>query len=148
MRMRKRKKSGDDAEVMLSPLIDCVFLLLIFFLVTSIIKRYERQIPVTLADPTASVAVEMRSDAYQLGLSKEGRVFQEAGRHKSGVVRFVPVGDVDGLLGELVTTRGFDVPIELVVEHRTPFQTVIDFLDRLQHAGLTQVRSRVRDGEL
>jgi len=56
MRMRRKRKSGGEAEVMLSPLIDCVFLLLIFFLVTSIIKRYERQIPVTLADPTASVS--------------------------------------------------------------------------------------------
>jgi len=148
MRMRRKKNTGADAEVMLSPLIDCVFLLLIFFLVTSIIKRYERQIPVTLADPTASVSAELQSDAYLLGLGSEGRVYREVGRDERGIVQFEPVSDVPGLLSELVTTRGGEAPIELVVEQQTPFQRVIDLLDRMQDAGLTQVRSRVRNGEL
>lgn len=148
MRMRRRKSSAVDGSVMMSPLIDCVFLLLIFFLVTSILKRYERQIPVTLADPTASVAAQVRSDAYLLGLSTDGRLHHEAGRDENGIVLFVPAADVSGMLAELVATRGGDAPIELVVEQRTPFQRVINTLDTLQHHGLTQVRSRVRDGEL
>jgi len=148
MRMRRKRKSGGEAEVMLSPLIDCVFLLLIFFLVTSIIKRYERQIPVTLADPTASVSAELQSDAYLLGLGAEGGVYREAGRDGQGIVRFEPVPDVRGLLAELVTMRGGEAPIELVVEQHTPFQQVIDLLDQMRDAGLTQVRSRVRNGEL
>ncbi|MGF1633700.1 MAG: ExbD/TolR family protein [Phycisphaerae bacterium] len=148
MRMRPKKKSGTDAEVMLSPLIDCVFLLLIFFLVTSIIKRYERQIPVILADPTSSISAEVRSDAYLLGLSREGAVYREAGRDDQGVVQFEIVPDVAGLLAELIATRGGDSPIELVVEQQTPFQRVIDLLDQMQEAGLDQVRPRVRNGEL
>ncbi|MEM1213144.1 MAG: biopolymer transporter ExbD [Planctomycetota bacterium] len=145
---KSRGGGGDDAEVMLSPLIDCVFLLLIFFLVTSVLKRYERMIPVTLADPTAAVAVVADSDAYLLGLAADGTVHREAGRDERGIVRFVVVSDPVSLASEMVSTRGPDAPIELVVEQQTPFQTVIDFLDALQHAGLTRVRSRVRDGEL
>ncbi len=148
MRMRRRNKAGDDAAVMLSPLIDCVFLLLIFFLVTSIIKRYERQIPVTLADPTASVAQEVRSDVYQLGLSVSGVVHREVGRDELGIVRFQPVDDLPALLARLTAGGAADTAIELVVEQRTPFQRVIDLLDTLQHAGLTEVRSRIRDGDL
>ncbi len=148
MRMRKKKKSVGEAEVMLSPLIDCVFLLLIFFLVTSIIKRYERQIPVTLADPTAAVSQEVRSDVYQLGLSVTGKVYREAGRDELGIVRFQPVDDLPVLLSELTASGAADTPIELVVEEQTPFQHVIDLIDTLQEAGLTQVRSRVRDGDL
>jgi len=63
-------------------------------------------------------------------------------------VRFEPVPDVRGLLAELVTMRGGEAPIELVVEQHTPFQQVIDLLDQMRDAGLTQVRSRVRNGEL
>ncbi len=132
----------------MTPLIDCVFLLLIFFLVTSQLKRWERQIPVSLADPTASVSAEMRSDAFSMGLSSDNRVFKENGRDDNGVLQFTDVGDVDVFISELIGQRGANSPIELVVEEKTPFQTVIDLLDRLQLAGLDQVRSRMRNGKL
>ncbi len=148
MRIRRNKKNDETPAILLSPLIDCVFLLLIFFLVTSMFKRWERQIPVTLADPTASVAEEVRSDAVMLGLSVDGRVFREAGRDKVGIIRFAPVADVPALIDDLVRSRGPQTPVELVVEQETPFQTVIDVLDVLEHHGLEKVRSRVRDGKL
>ncbi len=150
MRMRRRSKSKAEAAVMMSPLIDCVFLLLIFFLVTSIIKRYERQIPVTLADPTAAVATEGRSDALRLGLSTSGQLYRdEAGLNlRAGAAEFVRVADVSALVAQIIERHGPDMPVEVVVEQETPFQTVIDLLDRLQHAGLTTVRSRVRDGKI
>ena len=148
MRMRKRKKSGDGAAVSMTPLIDCVFLLLIFFLVTSMIKRYERQIPVTLADPTASVADVARADVYVLGLDREGRVYREAGRSRTGIVQFEPIADLPAMLRGLIAERGGGSPVELIVEERTPFQTVIDVLDTLQHHGLERVRSRIRDGDI
>lgn len=133
---------------MMSPLIDCVFLLLIFFLVTSIIKRYERQIPVSLADPTASLSVQVSQDAYRLGLSQSGQLFRETDERRNGITVFSPVPDFATMIQDLQSTRGRDAPVELVVERETPFQTVIDVLDRLQHAGLSSVRSRVRDGSL
>jgi len=148
MRLRDRKRGGGEADVLMSPLIDCVFLLLIFFLVTSQLKRYERQIPVTIADPTASVSEQVRSDAYLIGLDIDGRLHREAGRDEMGIVQFQPVGDLDAALSALVAERGGDAPVELVVEAQTPTQTVIDVLDTLQEAGLRQVRSRVRDGQL
>ena len=133
----------------MTPLIDCVFLLLIFFLVTSMIKRYERMIPVTLADPTAAVSREAHADAYLLGLNREGVVYRQSGQStKTGVVQFEPVGDLPGMLRAFIAERGADAPVELVVEEQTPFQTVIEVLDTLQHHGLERVRSRIRDGKL
>ncbi len=148
MRMRRRKRSNTEAAVMMSPLIDCVFLLLIFFLATSMIKRWERQIPVTLADPTASVSKQVQADTYALGLSQDGSVHRESGRTESGVMRFERVEQVSPMLITLITERGANAPVELVVEQYTPFQTVINVLDMLQHHGLSHVRTRMRDGKL
>lgn len=144
MRMRRRKKSK-DAEVMMSPLIDCVFLLLIFFLVTSMLKRWERQIPISLADPTAAVAVEAENDVFLLAIGVDGRVYGEAGRDRRQVVLFSPIDDLPGFLNELAAERGVGTPIEVSVEREVPFQTVIDTLDVLQLQGYDNVRSRVRD---
>ena len=42
--MRLNYDEEDKVEVQMSPLIDCVFLLLIFFLVTTMMKKWEMQI--------------------------------------------------------------------------------------------------------
>ena len=46
--MRLNYDEEDKVEVQMSPLIDCVFLLLIFFLVTTMMKKWEMQIPLSL----------------------------------------------------------------------------------------------------
>ena len=45
--MRLNYDEEDKVEVQMSPLIDCVFLLLIFFLVTTMMKKWEMQIPLS-----------------------------------------------------------------------------------------------------
>lgn len=53
----------DEPEVSMSPLIDCVFLLLIFFLVSTMTKVKNRDIPVDL--PTSQSAVKLKPDDKQ-----------------------------------------------------------------------------------
>ena len=48
----------EEPEVSMSPLIDCVFLLLIFFLVSTMTKVKSRDIPVNL--PTSEAAVKLK----------------------------------------------------------------------------------------
>ncbi|MEX2382475.1 MAG: biopolymer transporter ExbD [Opitutales bacterium] len=148
MRIQRKRNSAAEEAVMMSPLIDCVFLLLIFFLATSQIKRWERQIPVTLADPSASLSLESRSDAYYLGVDEAGNIYHESGKSSNGVTLFSPVENLEVFLSELIAERGGSAPVELVVEKETPFQTVIDVLDTLQHQGLQEVRSRIRHGKI
>jgi biopolymer transport protein ExbD len=143
MKVKKRGKKDAGAAVMMSPLIDCVFLLLIFFLVTSQLKRWERQIPVVVADPTASVAPEMSDDTFLLGVDTAGNLYRAAGRSGSGVTRFEPMTNPSAELADAIGR-----PVELVVEAMTPFQTWIDALDRLQDFELYRVGSRIRDGRV
>ena len=98
---RRRSRSGDDgAEVALSPLIDCVFLLLIFFLVTSILKRKEKQIQVDLPDNTASVSAETAEEQIVIGLDRYGNpLVPAATRDKDGSYLWEPVADLSGYNG-------------------------------------------------
>ena len=65
----------DEPEVSMSPLIDCVFLLLIFFLVSTMTKVKNRDIPVDL--PTSESAVKLKPDDKQaiVGLDAEGNFY-------------------------------------------------------------------------
>ena len=65
----------DDPDISMSPLIDCVFLLLIFFLVSSMTKVKSKEIPVDL--PASEAAVKLRPTDKQsvIGLDAEGRFY-------------------------------------------------------------------------
>jgi len=68
---------GDDegVEVQMAPLIDCVFLLLIFFLVATTLKEMHREIPITLPRSDAAVEVETKPETLILGIDRFGQKY-------------------------------------------------------------------------
>lgn len=142
--MRIAIPDEDDAEVPLSPLIDCVFLLLIFFLVTTMIKFKEKQIPVTLPDPTSSLSETASRETFVIGLSESGEAFYETGRSDLGAVEFAPVEDLAAFLKDLAATRDRSLPLQFSADRDTPFQTVIDALDIAQLQGFSNVEVKTR----
>ena len=88
--MRLNYDDDDKVEVQMSPLIDCVFLLLIFFLVTTMMKKWEMQIPLTLPTMTSSLsttragkeAVIIAVDEKRLNLLQASKYFPP-NRHRA-----------------------------------------------------------------
>ena len=54
--MRLPLDEDEKVDIQMSPLIDCVFLLLIFFLVTTMMKKWEMQLPLSLPAMTSSLS--------------------------------------------------------------------------------------------
>lgn len=149
VKKRQRRRSSSSCEVILSPLIDCVFLLLIFFLVTSMIKRFERQIPVALSDGTSAIEQEKFDESFTVGVSQEGILYGATDEvNEFGVVTYAPLKDPEGYLKGEKAVRGADAPIIMAVERGTPFQVVVEVQDQLEILGFTQVRFRIRDSSL
>ncbi|MFC4992905.1 ExbD/TolR family protein [Rubritalea tangerina] len=74
MKLRNKHGDEDEIEVSMSPLIDCVFLLLIFFLVTTMLKKPSKDIDVNL--PYSNAAVEMEpNDDTVIGIDRQGRFY-------------------------------------------------------------------------
>jgi biopolymer transport protein ExbD len=67
---RAMAPTGEDIGIPLSSLIDCVFLLLIFFLVTTMLKRKETIIPVVMPEATSSLSAEAHEEVLVLGLGR------------------------------------------------------------------------------
>ena len=143
MRRSGGKRQDDQAGVDLSPLIDCVFLLLIFFLVTTMFKKFEHQIPIRMPDITSSLAEASQEDVFQVGMSAAGRFHLQDAVGARGVLLFQAPLPLDQVLAHLGSTRKRDDPLRLVVEKQTKFQDVIYALDAFQHAGFQDVDLRV-----
>ncbi len=145
MNLRSRRKKPPESGVLLSPLIDCVFLLLIFFLVTSMIKRFERQIPVTLADDTSAITLDPHDDSFPIGVTTEGRLYGPSRKNEYGVRIFEPLDDPEAFLKQLIVDHGSRSPVTVLVERGTSFQKVIRVQDQLELIGFENIRFRIRD---
>lgn len=73
--MRVNTDDDDDISVDMGPLIDCVFLLLIFFLVSTTMKKPEQEIPVELPEPALSSIASPSVNIQNLSIDAEGRFF-------------------------------------------------------------------------
>ncbi len=73
--MRVNTDDDDDISVDMGPLIDCVFLLLIFFLVSTTMKKPEQEIPVELPAPALSSIASPSVNIQNLSIDAEGGFF-------------------------------------------------------------------------
>ncbi len=144
-RLRSRRKKDETIEVDLSPLIDCVFLLLIFFLVTTMLKKLEKQIPVVLPDYTSALASIAESDTIIYAIDNEGNILRENGatRGLDGLT-YLPITSFVEDLKVVAEAHGTEIAIRLDTGREVPVQRVIDALDTLALQGFEQVGVRLR----
>ena len=144
--MRIRKKDDDDVTLEMSPLIDCVFLLLIFFLVTTMMKKLEKQIPIEVPDPAVTISERMDARRVILAIGKDGRYYSAERRLQDGRPDFRSVPDVDKFVENLARMQGDgEINVRLYADPDVEFQTVIEMLDKLQINHLNKVDVRMRD---
>ena len=162
--MRIRKHDDDDVTLEMSPLIDCVFLLLIFFLVTTMMKKLEKQIPIEVPDPAVTISEHMDAQRVILAISKDGKYYEPDARYLDGRPNYpvpreslhpddtlLPVDPIPDVkkrveeLGRLKKTGGKEINVRLYADPDVEFQTVIDMLDLLQINHLDKVDVRMWD---
>ena len=137
---------GDDKpDVQMSPLIDCVFLLLIFFLVTTMMKKWELQIPLSVPPMSASLsATRASAESVILSVDASGRVYHVTGHDAyTGENVFEPVADPDAFLAGLREREGTQARIDVAAFRDVPVGTVIALFDRCQIHGFSRTRVRL-----
>ena len=128
--MRTRLGDEEDLQVDMAPLIDCVFLLLIFFLVATTLKKIDKELPLELPDAEASLEVQQPDEFAAVAVDAEG-VFYLDGTP-------VPIS----LLREELQTKAAanpEIKIRLDVDRRAEFAAVMQVLDHLRFHGITNV---------
>ena len=125
--MRLNYDEEDKVEVQMSPLIDCVFLLLIFFLVTTMMKKWEMQIPLSLPSMTSSLSTTRAGEeAVIIAVDEEKNVYQVVGH--------------DAYTGE---NHYVTISIDVASYRTVPVNTVIEIFDQCQIQGFTRTRVRL-----
>ena len=122
-------KHEEDApvEVQLTPLIDCVFLLLIFFLVSSQLKKIEKRLDVKLPDAQVVKTYKATPDIISVGVTARGNLYVNAR----------PVG-AGGLLDALRAAKAERPGCRVVLDGdvHAPFRAVVQAIDACAMTGL------------
>ena len=135
--MAVKYEEDEKPEVSLTSMMDCIFLMLIFFLVSSQLKKVEKEIPMEL--PTATVAKDVKAtpDLITVQVNSKGEMF----------VNSKSVGGA-GLRAALTAAKqeNPDRRIRLDGDVYAPFRAIVQVLDTCQQEGLTVVGIHTADG--
>jgi biopolymer transport protein ExbD len=134
--MRFRSRQQPDAEVSMGPLIDCVFLLLIFFLVATMYKKKDRDIDIIPPESSSAIKIPPDDDQLVIGINDIGEVFLQGD----------PISKTS-LHAELrdLSQSDPDRQIRLDAHFSAPFENVVEVLDICKFRGLANVGIRTYD---
>lgn len=71
----RRRKDEESFEINLVPMIDCMLILLIFFMVATTLKHMEKELPIELPASSASVARDAEENLIVLGVDERGNKY-------------------------------------------------------------------------
>lgn len=71
-RQSKQENKEERVDINMSPLIDCVFLLLIFFIVTTV---FVKNTGIDIKKPQAASAKSLQNDSIMISISQDGRIY-------------------------------------------------------------------------
>ncbi len=125
-------KYDDEAsiEIQMTPLIDCVFLLLIFFLVSSQMKKIERELPIELPRADVTVQVKDSPELTTVSVDQYGQLYVNA--------QEVGAEGLRARLREAARTNP-DLRIRINGDVYAPFRSIVQVLDACKGEGLTIV---------
>lgn len=126
-----RTKRDHDLEVNITPLIDVVFLLLIFFMVSTTFQR-ESEITIELPESSGDVA-ESEKKVIEISIDSQGRYFVNQRRIKDS--------DIKTLKKAITITRGDAKEPKLIIsaDKMTPHQAVVRAMDAARQLGLVHL---------
>jgi biopolymer transport protein ExbD len=133
--MRVKGKNNVSTELQMGPMIDCVFLLLIFFIVIAVTKKSVKELGIELPAPGAAVSeIKPKDKDLVLRVTADGQVY---------------VGDrqvlQQGVLEAIRDAQSKDpkTKVRFEIDKRAQFQHLFPIMDQLKHYGLNDWSFRV-----
>ncbi len=138
MAVLNKKKSKVSGEVPMSSTADIAFLLLIFFLVTTVFPK-DKGLAIVLPEPGEDVAVSQKNIIHLI-VQPSGLV--EVKRGESQQVQTMSASDVEGLWRQEVSVN--ENLIAAVKTHPdAPYRFMVDVLDALHAANAERISLQV-----
>ena len=131
------KESWDDSPIQLTPLIDIVFLLLFFFLTSSVFYSmyvWERGLPLDVPSAETAPLDVPPPNLVVINVDGEGRIFIGRREHTREEMKGTLSRWIEQVPSGAVTIRG---------DRQVPYERVVEVLDACRSAGVTNLHLAV-----
>ena len=125
-RFRDSDDDGNEAGIDMSPLIDCVFILLIFFIVTT---TFVEETGIEVDKPQAAAAVNLEKNSILLAVTTKGEVVYGG--------RDIGVAGVQPLVKRMLQKE--DIPVIIQADQQVPAGLFVRVIDEAKLAGAQKV---------
>jgi biopolymer transport protein ExbD len=125
-RFRDTSLEDNSSAIDISPLIDVVFILLIFFIVTTV---FVEETGIDIEKPRAATQKDLDKNSILLGITSDGKVYY--GGNEIGV------GGVRAVVSRLI--RQQEQPVIIQADRLTPTETTVTVLDEAKIGGAAKV---------
>lgn len=132
------RRSSVAGTLSLTPLIDVVFLLLIFFLVTSKFDEEERRLPIELPVATNATPMTQKPREVTIDIDREGNFFVN-GNPQS-------IEQVESTLRRAVATNPTNQTVVIRADATVPFQPVVSVMDLCNRTGVSDYSVTTKEG--
>jgi len=122
-----KKKIRRSAELNMAPMMDMVFILLIFFIVTT---SFTRETGVDVSKPKASTSKSLARENILIGVTKEGSIHINEGQVSLSVL---------GNVLKHYMAESPDRPVVIVADREASVARVVDILDECNLAKVRKV---------
>ena len=129
--MNFRSKSRDEVDLDITPLIDVVFLLLIFFMVSTTFE-HNSEINITLPSSSKDVT-EKKSDAVNISLDAQGNVYINGEIIRNDQLETIKIALSDALVGLK------EPPVIINADSNATHQSVVKIMDVASQLGLFNI---------
>lgn len=132
------KRSNVASTLSLTPLIDVVFLLLIFFLVTSEFEDEERRLDIVLPSATSAVPMTSKPREIVVDIDPNGKVY----------LRGEPttLDQLEDVLKTAVANNPTNQSVVIRADRVTTFQPVVNVMDLCNRTGVSDYSVTTKDG--
>lgn len=125
--VRRKKRSQEKAEIKIAPLIDMVFILLIFFIVTT---SFVSETGISVERPAARSAENLESQSILIGIGSLGEIYISGRR--------VGLFSLKPLLENKLRNQP-KLSIVLVADKTTPADLIVRVMDEIRLSGVKRI---------
>lgn len=135
--MKFRRQSPEEVSLNLTPLIDVVFLLLIFFMVSTTFTK-ETQLAIDLPEASGEQSASVEKTQVEITISREGYYAVNG--------QSLVNSSLDTLKNALakVSEGDSNLPLTITADAKTPYQSVVTAMDAAGQLGFANLSMTTR----
>ena len=129
MLIKSQDQHRQGLSIEMTPMIDMVFLLLIFFLVATTFHQSEREMQIALPVASSSAPISALLQELIVNVDQEGRIFVGG--------RQVAADDLRSIVGEAVAANP-EQKVTVRGDRTTAYANIVTVLDICKHSGIQE----------